>query len=131
MKHTFFCTDKGRHKRRDIGVIQDGKQVNRDRQWAIEFTAELGFPDQSFGPDMPNRLVERRSRKRTKVDSGKTIESDFDGITTRETKNGREWTFNCPTCDRSPRVTDQQLRQLYDMATDRPAAVLDISNWSQ
>jgi hypothetical protein len=131
MKQTFYCTDKGRHKRREIGTIQDGEQVNQDRQWAIDFTAKLGFPGQSFGPDMPNRLVERRTRKRTNLKTGKTIESTFDGITTRDTKNGTEWTFKCSTCDRGPRITDQQLRQLYDMAADQPETVLDISNWLQ
>jgi hypothetical protein len=131
MKQTFYCTDKGRHKRRDIGTIQDGEQVNQDRQWAIGFTAKLGFPGQSFGPDMPNRLVERRSQKLHRYDTGKVIQKKFDALTSQETKKGRVWTFKCPTCDRAPRVTDQQLRQLYDMAADQPETVLDISNWLQ
>lgn len=128
--YTFYCTDQGRHKRRDIGRVQDGEQTNHNQDKAVELFAEFGFPDEKFTP-MPARLVERRSRKRTNYQTGKVIESEFDGVTSTQTRKGRQWNFTCPTCKRSPRITDQQLKQLFDMATDQPTVALDISNWAQ
>lgn len=130
MMHTFFCTGKGRHKKRVIGTIQDGEQVNADIESANRLLSQYGYGSEALETALPSRLVERTSRKRTNR-KGKTFASTFDGITTRETKAGHEWTFTCSTCDRSPRVNDQQLEQLLEVVAQGQEFALDISNWAQ
>ncbi|OAV63120.1 hypothetical protein [Enteractinococcus helveticum] len=130
MMHTFFCTDKGRHKRRDVGTIQDGQQVNKEIESANRLLSHYGYGSDALETALPNRLVERTGRKRINR-SGKTLASTFDGITVKETKAGHAWAFTCSTCGRSPRVDDQQLQQLLEAVSQGQAFALDISNWAQ
>lgn len=123
---TFYCTDKGRHPRREIGPIEDDRA---SLPMLAKVLDGFGFDGTDATATEPT-LKPKKIRNRTTA-AGEHVTSKFDSLRVVESKGGNVWHFECPTCGRTPRVKEAQILQVLEMALNGHESALDVSNYQR
>lgn len=123
---TFYCDDRGAHRRRELGPLVDNRALNRD---VSSLLSRFGFTDVGERPAGPDLDV--RPARRVWHEGERDSRSRADSVRLVPVKSGgRVWELKCPTCGRTTRVPEGRLLAVAEAAeSSGDTSLLNVSLW--